>query len=72
MSVRDCPEGKHVAYLSQMLADNAVTLHLMLSPTCTTIQAFECGDHFHIGHTTRAGKADCLAAQGLTGQEWGA
>lgn len=64
---RSCPEGKHIEYLSQMLADNAVILHKFLSPTCDTIVAFECGDHFHIGHTSKAGKTACIEAQGITG-----
>lgn len=40
-----------VEYLSQMLADNAVELHRLAAPECTTIQAFPCGDHWHLGHS---------------------
>lgn len=46
-----CPPD-HLEYLSQMLADNAVILHKMIHPTCVGIQAFPCGDHWHIGHAT--------------------
>lgn len=61
-SERDCP-ANHTEYLSEFVASNAVTLHLFQNPTCTTIQAFPCGDHWHIGHVTKAGKAACIAAQ---------
>lgn len=55
-----------VEYLSQMLAENAVVLHQLSAPECTTIQAFPCGDHFHIGHDgltpeARARAASCKA-----------
>jgi hypothetical protein len=50
-----CPAG-HTVYLSEMVADNAVTLHQFKHPQCTSIQRFSCGDHFHIGHPTKADK----------------
>lgn len=54
-----------------MVADNAVTLHTFSSPDCTTISAWECGDHFHIGHDgltpeARAATAACKAAHPFT------
>lgn len=39
-----------VEYLSQMVAENAVALHKLSAPECTTIAAYPCGDHWHIGH----------------------
>ena len=56
-----------VEYLSQMLADNAVELHHLSCPDCTTIGAFPCEDHWHIGHDgltaeARAQAARCKAA----------
>lgn len=57
-----------VGYLSQMLAENAATLHKFGSPDCDQIRAFECdwldGDGlrrcptgtWHIGHKSRT---DC-------------
>lgn len=62
MELSRCPSD-HTTYLSQAVADNAVTLHLFKSPHCTTINAFPCGDHFHIGHTSKAGKEACIASQ---------
>lgn len=53
-----CPPD-HMEYLSQMLADNAVTLHSFTHPGCTGIRAFECGDHWHIGHEDWRNKRDC-------------
>jgi hypothetical protein len=44
----DCVDK--VEYLSNMLADNAVELHHFSAPECTTIAAYPCGDHWHIGH----------------------
>ncbi len=46
-----CPP-KHVEYLSEGLALNAVTLHKMRNPNCEGAEWFPCGDHFHIGHHT--------------------
>lgn len=43
----------HVDYDSQQLADNAVILHEMAFPYCQGIHAFECENHFHIGHRSR-------------------
>lgn len=60
LSARPCPP-KHTVYLSQMVADNAVTLHRFQNPDCTSITTFPCGDHFHIGHNTKAGKERCMA-----------
>ncbi|WP_374457727.1 hypothetical protein [Nocardioides sp.] len=45
-----CDDVEKVDYLSQMLADNAVELHKLTAPGCTTIAAYPCGDHWHIGH----------------------
>lgn len=60
---RPCP-ANHTEYLSQSVADNAVTLHQFKSPDCTDIRAFPCGDHFHIGHTSKAAKDKCMEANG--------
>lgn len=43
--VTDKPE-----HPSRMVAENAVELHKWSAPDCTTINAYPCGDHFHIGH----------------------
>lgn len=51
-----------VEYLSQMTADNAVTLHQLSCPDCTTIAAYPCGDHFHIGHDGLTAEARHAAA----------
>lgn len=40
----------HVDYLSQMLADNAVTIHQLRHPNCGGFHSFPHGDHFHVGH----------------------
>lgn len=45
-----CDDVEKVDYLSQMLAENAAELHKLSAPECTTIAAYPCGDHFHIGH----------------------
>lgn len=55
---RVCPPG-HVEYPSEMVANNAVTLHMFVHPGCTKIEAFECGDHWHIGHHSPLDKANC-------------
>lgn len=64
-----CPR-EHVAYGSQMLADNAVTLHLMRCPWCVSIEAFACGDHFHIGHRNAKKGRDCKARDAEVWAEW--
>lgn len=46
-----CTLAEKVDYLSQMLADNAVVLHGLSAPDCTTIAAYRCGDHGHLGHS---------------------
>lgn len=46
---RTCPPD-HIEYLSEMLAENALTLHDFMHPGCVGIQKFRCGDHWHIGH----------------------
>lgn len=51
-----------VEYLSQMLADNAVQLHKLSSPGCTTIEAYPCGDHYHLGHDGLTPEARSKAA----------
>lgn len=66
-----CDHVDKVEYLSQMLADNAVELHHFSAPECTTIGAYPCGDHFHIGHSgltsdERARAAACKAAHPFT------
>jgi hypothetical protein len=43
-------------YLSEAVAGNAVTLHRFKFPACDSIGWFACGDHFHIGHPTKADK----------------
>lgn len=60
-------QAEKVEYLSQMLADNAVQLHKLSAPDCTTIAAYACGDHYHIGHDgltseAREKAASCKAA----------
>ena len=53
----ECPPG-HLVYDSEMLAENAVTLHQLSLPDCPGgIHVFPCGDHFHIGHR-RASQGD--------------
>lgn len=55
-----CPP-RHVEYLSQMLADNAMTLHSFIHPGCPGTDRWECGDHWHIGHKTKEDKQICVA-----------
>lgn len=62
-----CDHADKVEYLSQMLADNAVELHRMSAPDCTTITAYPCGDHWHLGHdghvpNAKERRAACKAA----------
>lgn len=64
-----CPR-EHVAYGSQMLADNALALHLMRCPWCTSIEAFACGDHFHIGHRDPKQGRDCKARDAKVWEGW--
>lgn len=45
-----CAGTEKVEYLSEAVANNAVQLHLLSAPDCTTIAAYPCGDHWHIGH----------------------
>lgn len=52
-----CPPD-HLPYLSEMLAANAATLHSFIHPGCPGIDTFECGDHWHIGHS-KINKAEC-------------
>lgn len=60
-----CDAADKVDYLSQMLAENAVQLHKLSAPECTTIAAYQCGDHWHIGHDGRtpAAKAQARACK---------
>lgn len=53
-----CPPS-HVVYLSQSLADNAVTLHAMSRPHCAAYNAFVCGDHWHAGHPDKTSGDAC-------------
>lgn len=58
-----CPPG-HTAYLSQTVAENAVTLHQMAFRHCGGYAPWPCGDHWHVGHPSlpigQACKADPL------------
>jgi len=49
-------------HLSRMLAENAVELHRWTAPDCTTIEAYPCGDHYHVGHSSHAAGEACKAA----------
>lgn len=64
-----CPR-EHVEYGSQMLADNAITLHLMRCPWCVSIEVFACGDHFHIGHNDPKLGKDCKARDAEVWEGW--
>lgn len=55
-----CPPG-HLVYGSQQVATNATELHKMSSPWCSSIEAFPCADHFHIGHSNKEGRELCRA-----------
>lgn len=57
-----CGHGDLVPYLSPMTADNALELHSLANPACGGANAFECGDHWHIGHPDRVDMVDCRAA----------
>lgn len=50
------------AYLSRAVADNAVTLHLLSAPDCRKFAPYPCGDHFHVGHKSKAAGTWCKAA----------
>ena len=56
-----CPDG-HTVYLSQMLADNAVTLHRIRDAHCPAYSAFPHGDHWHVGHPSKGDGDICKAA----------
>lgn len=58
----DCPEN-HIEYASRMLADNMVTIHKMINPWCKHFSVFECGDHFHVGHSHGRQKQQCKKRQ---------
>ena len=62
MSDRECETPGHFRYDSEMLANNAVTLHRLASPDCEGIYAFPCMDHFHIGHRKPSQSARCKAS----------
>lgn len=47
---------------SQHLAENAVVLHGLSFPECPgTMQAYPCGDHWHIGHLQQGAGVECKA-----------
>lgn len=50
--------AEKVAYLSQYLATNAVTLHGFMHPDCPGIEAYPCHDctDWHIGHPLRGAR----------------
>lgn len=54
-----CEKQDKVEYLSSWLAWNAVWLHELAHPGCAAVNAYPCGDHWHIGHTSRRAKAEC-------------
>lgn len=58
-----CPTVEHLAYPSETVAENAVTLHTWAIPACHTFHAFACGDHWHVGHLYRAAGDACKATQ---------
>lgn len=54
------PNDEKVPYWSQACADNAVWLHKTLhrdpeGNECALIEAYRCGDHWHIGHARTTG-----------------
>lgn len=51
-----------VAYPSLEVATNAVYLHGLANLECAGVKAYECGDHWHIGHLSRASSAACHTA----------
>lgn len=48
-------------YASHTLASNATELHALMCPKCEGTQAYPCGDHWHIGHVSRAAGDRCKA-----------
>lgn len=56
------PTGGLVQYLSTEVAGNALELHSLANADCAGVHSWVCGDHFHIGHDTRAGDTACRAA----------
>lgn len=65
-----CRHVDQVAYLSQMTAGNAVELHQLANPACAGgINAFECGDHWHIGHADHDGGVECRTASSVALEE---
>lgn len=48
-------------YPSRALAENAAVLHTMasLDSKCTDVNAYPCGDHWHVGHTSRRAAKRC-------------
>lgn len=59
-----------VAYLSEFVANNAAELHRMSHPGCVEIDAYACGDHWHIGHHDRAAGEWCKATNVNTRPRW--
>lgn len=56
-----CPNMlTHVEYASEMLARNMVTIH-ELADQCTAFHHWPCGDHWHVGHKTKAAGDWCKA-----------
>jgi hypothetical protein len=41
-------------YASQQLASNATELHALMCPLCAGTHPYPCGDHWHIGHVSKA------------------
>lgn len=51
-----------VPYPSLEVAGNAVYLHGLANPACAGVRWYECGDHWHIGHRSRAASVECHTA----------
>lgn len=58
-----CERVHKLDLLSEATAANMVKLHKISAPDCTTINAYPCGDHFHIGHDGSTAALRALAAK---------
>lgn len=60
-----CPPD-HDEYPSEFVAENAATLHRWIAVGCELIEAFPCGDHWHIGHRSHVAGELCKASYPFT------
>lgn len=60
--IAPCRSPWKTPYPSQMVATNASVLHGLNHPCCAGVTVYECADHWHYGHHTKAASVACKAA----------